>query len=84
MKITLKRVINGQQGYWSIIELTHIDEQFINHPLYGRVRISNCSETETRCGNGSGCFTVTETVFPQSPLLVRALELKRAGWEIVA
>ena len=83
MKITLKKIVNGQQGYWSSIELQHIDEQFIEHPQFGRVRISNCSETETRCGFGSGCFAVTETVLPQSPMIVRALELKRAGWEIV-
>ena len=83
MKITLKRAVDGQQGYWSEIKLEHVDEQFIEHPLYGRVRISNCSETETRCGNGKGCFAVTETVLPQSPMIVRALELKRAGWEIV-
>ena len=83
MEIKMRKVIDGQQGYWSEIKLEHVDEQFIEHPLYGRVRLTNCSETETRCGFGEGCFTVTETVFPQSPMIVRALELKRAGWEIV-
>lgn len=84
MKIKLKRVVNGQQGYWSIVELEHTDEEFINHPQFGRVRITNCSETETRCGFGDGCFAVTETIMPQEPLFVRALKLKRAGWKIVA
>lgn len=83
MKITLKKIVNGQQGYWSEIKLEHVDEEFIEHPLYGRVRIASCTETETRCGNGEGCFMVTETTSLQSPLIVRALELKRAGWMIV-
>ena len=56
----------------------------MDHPQYGRVRIQNCSETETHCGFGNGCFEVTETVLPQEPMLVRAMQLKRAGWEIVA
>lgn len=83
MKITLRRVVDGQQGYWSVIELVHTEEEFITHPQFGRVRVTNCAETETHCGFGSGCFAVTETTFPQSPMFVRALELKRAGWEIV-
>ena len=83
MKITLRKVIDGQQGYWSSIELQHIDEQFIEHPLYGRVRLTNCTETETRCGCGEGCFAVTETTFPQEPMLVRALQLKKAGWVLM-
>ena len=32
MKITLKRIIDGQQGYWSIVELEHIEEEFMTHP----------------------------------------------------
>ena len=83
MKITLRRVVDGQQGYYSSIELQHIEEEFMVHPQFGRVRLTNCSETETRCGFGEGCFTVTETVLPQEPLLVRALQLKQAGWEIM-
>ena len=83
MKIKMKRVINGQQGYWSIVELEHTEEEFVNHPQFGRVRIVNCTETETHCGFGAGCFAVTRTTLPQSPMFVRALELKRAGWEIV-
>lgn len=83
MKIKMKRTVNGQQGYWSIIELQHTEEEFINHPQFGRVRIANCAETETRCGNGEGCFAVTETVFPQEPLLVRASQLKQAGWKLM-
>ena len=82
MKIKMKRTVNGQQGYWSVIELVPTEEEFIEHPLYGRVRISNCAETETRCGCGEGCFAVTETTFPQEPMLVRAMRLKKAGWEI--
>ena len=83
MKIKMKRTVNGQQGYWSIIELQHTEEEFINHPQFGRVRIANCAETETRCGNGEGCFAVTETVFPQEPLLVRASQLKQADWKLM-
>ena len=83
MKIKMKRTVNGQQGYWSIIELQHTEEEFINHPQFGRVRIANCAETETRCGNGEGSFAVTETVFPQEPLLVRASQLKQAGWKLM-
>ena len=83
MRIKMKKIVNGQQGYWSEIKLEHVDEQFIDHPKFGRVRIANCTETETRCGCGEGCFTVTETVMPQEPMLVRAMKLKRAGWEIV-
>ena len=83
MKITLRKVIDGQQGYRSIIELEHVNEEFIIHPQFGRVRIANCSETETRCGCGEGCFAVTETVFPQEPMLVRALQLKKAGWVLM-
>ena len=82
MQIKLKRIVDGQQGYWSEIKLES-EEEFIDHPQFGRVRITGCAETETRCGFGSGCFAVTETVLPQSPMIVRALELKRAGWEIV-
>ena len=82
MKITLKKIVNGQQGYWSTIELEHTEEEFINHPQFGRVRLTSCSETETRCGFGDGCFSVTETTFPQEPMLVRAMRLKKAGWEI--
>ena len=82
MKITLRRVIDGQQGYWSTIELQS-EEEFINHPQFGRTRIIGCAETETHCGNGEGCFAVTETKELQSPLIVRALELKRAGWMIM-
>ena len=59
MEIKMRKVIDGQQGYWSEIKLEHVDEQFIEHPLYGRVRLTNCAETETRCGFGEGCFTVT-------------------------
>ena len=84
MKITLKKIVNGQQGYWSEIKLEHVDEQFINHSQFGRVRLTSCSETETRCGNGEGCYVVSETTFPQEPMLVRAMRLKKAGWEIVA
>ena len=83
MKITLRKVIDGQQGYWSVIELQHVEEEFLIHPQFGRVRITNCAETETHCGFGDGCFAVTETVFPQSPLIVRAMELKRAGWVLM-
>ena len=83
MEIKMRKVIDGQQGYWSIIELQHTEEEFINHPQFGRVRIANCAETETRCGNGEGCFAVTETVFPQEPLLVRASQLKQAGWKLM-
>lgn len=82
MKIKLKKVVNGQQGYWSIVSLEHVAEQFIDHPQFGRVRIANCAETETRCGNGEGCYVVSETTFPQEPMLVRAMRLKKAGWEI--
>ena len=83
MKIKMKRVVDDQQGYWSVIELAHTEEEFINHPQFGRVRLTGCEETETRCGCGAGCFAVTETTSLQSPLIVRAMELKRAGWEIV-
>ena len=83
MEIKMRKVIDGQQGYWSEIKLEHVDEQFIDHPQFGRVRIANCAETETRCGFGDGCFAVTETIMPQSPMIVRAMELKQAGWEIV-
>lgn len=83
MKIKMKRVVDGQQGYWSIIVLQNISEEFMDHPLYGRVRITSCSETETHCGFGSGCFAVTETTFPQEPMLVRALQLKKAGWVLM-
>ena len=83
MEIKMRKVIDGQQGYWSENKLKHVDEQFIEHPLYGRVRLTNCSETETHCGFGSGCFAVTETTFPQSPMIVRAMELKRAGWVLM-
>lgn len=68
MKIELKRVVDGQQGYWSIVKLRP-EEEFVTHPQFGRVRITGCAETETRCGCGEGCFAVTETTFPQSPLL---------------
>ena len=83
MRIKMKKIVNGQQGYWSVIKLENTDEQFIEHPQFGRVRITSCSETETRCGFGEGCFAVTETVFPQEPLLVRASQLKQAGWKLM-
>ena len=82
MEIKMRKVIDGQQGYWSEIKLES-EEEFINHPQFGRVRITGCAETETHCGFGEGCFAITETTFPQSPLLVRALELKRAGWVLM-
>ena len=83
MKIKMKKIVNGQQGYWSVIELTHTEEEFMIHPQFGRVRIANCAETETRCGCGEGCFSVTETTFPQEPMLVRAMRLKKAGWVLM-
>lgn len=82
MKITLKRIVGGQQGYWSEIKLEHIKEEFVNHPQFGRVRITSYSETETHCGFGDECFAVTETSFPQEPMIMRALQLKKAGWKI--
>jgi len=83
MEIKMKKIVNGQQGYWSEIKLVHTEEEFIEHPQFGRVRLTGCEETETRCGFGSGCFAVTETTFPQEPMLVRALQLKKAGWMLM-
>ena len=83
MKIKLRKTVGGQQGYWSVVELEHTEEEFVNHPQFGRVRIVNCTETETHCGYGAGCFPVSGTVLPQEPMLVRALQLKKAGWVLM-
>ena len=83
MRIKMKKIVNGQQGYWSVIELVHTEEEFIDHPQFGRVRLTSCSETETHCGFGEGCYVVSETTFPQEPLLVRASQLKQAGWKLM-
>ena len=29
MEIKMRKVIDGQQGYWSVIELEHTEEEFI-------------------------------------------------------
>lgn len=85
MKIVLRRVVDGGMigGYWQQVELQDTEEQFITRPQYGRVRIVSCVETETHCGFGRGCFPVSTTTLLQDPLVVRASQLKQAGWEIV-
>ena len=60
----LVKVIDGCQGYTSVVELSTISEKFINHSQYGRCRITSCEEKESHCGHGQGCFTVTEITEP--------------------
>ena len=51
----LVKVVDGCQGYTSVVELATIPEKWINHSQYGRCRIQNCEEVESHCGHGQGC-----------------------------
>ena len=45
----LVKVVDGCQGYTSVVELATIPEEFINHPQFGRCRITSCEEVESHC-----------------------------------
>ena len=73
----LVKVVDGCQGYTSVVELSTIPEKFIMHTQFGRCRIQNCEEVESHCGHGQGCFSVEECVVQSTALLPSAVML----WE---
>jgi len=79
----LVKVIDGCQGYTSVVELATIPEEFINHPQFGRCRITSCEEVESHCGHDQGCFTVTEITEPVASIMERVQSYKRNGYKLI-
>lgn len=79
----LVKVIDGCQGYTSVVELATIPEEFINHPQFGRCRITSCEEVESHCGHDRGCFTVTEITEPVASIMERVQSYKRNGYKLI-
>ena len=79
----LVKVIDGCQGYTSVVELATIPEEWIDHPQFGRCRITSCEEVESHCGHDQGCFTVTEITEPVASIMERVQSFKRAGYKLI-
>ena len=79
----LVKVVDGCQGYTSVVELATIPEEFINHPQFGRCRITSCEEVESHCGHDQGCFTVTEITEPVASIMERVQSYKRNGYKLI-
>lgn len=79
----LVKVIDGCQGYTSVVELATIPEKFIMHTQFGRCRIQNCEEKESHCGHGQGCFSVTDVTRPIASIMERVQSFKRAGYKLI-
>jgi len=79
----LVKVIDGCQGYTSVVELATIPEEWIDHPQYGRCRIENCEEVESHCGHGQGCFSVEDVTRPIASIMERVQSFKRAGYKLI-
>lgn len=79
----LVKVIDGCQGYTSVVELATIPEEWIDHPQFGRCRITSCEEVESHCGHDQGCFTVTEITEPVASIMERVQSYKRNGYKLI-
>ena len=79
----LVKVVDGCQGYTSVVELATIPEKWINHSQYGRCRITSCEEVESHCGHDQGCFTVTEITEPVASIMERVQSYKRNGYKLI-
>ena len=79
----LVKVVDGCQGYTSVVELATIPEEWIDHPQFGRCRITSCEEVESHCGYGQGCFTVTDVTEPVASIMERVQSFKRAGYKLI-
>lgn len=79
----LVKVIDGCQGYTSVVELATIPEEWIDHPQFGRCRITSCEEVESHCGHDQGCFTVTEITEPVVSIVERVQSYKRNGYKLI-
>ena len=79
----LVKVVDGCQGYTSVVELSTIPEEFINHPQFGRCRIQNCEEVESHCGHGQGCFSVEDVTRPIASIMERVQSYKRNGYKLI-
>ena len=79
----LVKVVDGCQGYTSVVELATIPEEFINHPQFGRCRITSCEEVESHCGHDQECFTVTEITEPVASIMERVQSYKRNGYKLI-
>ena len=79
----LVKVVDGCQGYTSVVELSTIPEEWIDHPQFGRCRITSCEEVESHCGHDQGCFTVTEITEPVASIMERVQSYKRNGYKLI-
>ena len=81
----VKVVECGNLGYTSVVELSTIPEEWIDHPQFGRCRITSCEEKESHCGHGQGCFcfTVTEITEPVASIMERVQSYKRNGYKLI-
>ena len=79
----LVKVVDGCQGYTSVVELSTIPEEFINHPQFGRCRITSCEEVESHCGHDQGCCTVTDVTEPVASIMERVQSYKRNGYKLI-
>ena len=79
----LVKVVDGCQGYTSVVELATIPEKWIDHPQFGRCRITSCEEVESHCGHDQGCFTVTEITEPVASIMERVQSYKRNGYKLI-
>ena len=79
----LVKVVDGCQGYTSVVELATIPEEFINHPQFGRCRITSCEEVESHRGHGQGCFSVEDVTRPIASIMERVQSFKKAGYKLI-
>ena len=79
----LVKVVDGCQGYTSVVELATIPEEWIDHPQFGRCRITSCEEVESHCGHDQGCFTVTEMTEPVASIMERVQSYKRNDYKLI-
>lgn len=79
----LVKVVDGCQGYTSVVELATIPEKFIMHTQFGRCRVQSCEEVESHCGHGQGCFSVEDVTLPIASIMERVQAFKRAGYKLI-
>ena len=79
----VKVVECGDLGYTSVVELSTIPEEWIDHPQFGRCRITSCEEVESHCGHGQACFSVTDVTEPVASIMERVQSYKRNGYKLI-
>ena len=79
----LVKVVDGCQGYTSVVELSTIPEKWISHKQFGRCRIQNCQEVESHRGHGQGCFSVEDVTRPIASIMERVQAFKKAGYKLI-